>query len=217
MTAARIGPGIPTPERDAARPEILTVGHSTHSAARLIELLRAHAVTALADVRSTPYSRRHPQFNRDRLRDVLEAGGIEYVFLGKELGARSEDDACYEKDQVQYERLARTPVFASGIDRLLEGSRRYRIAVMCAEHEPLDCHRTILVARHLVRAGARVSHILRDGSLEAHAITLGRLIRGLALDQPHEADLFGHIAEAAEEAYERRGRRIAYRRASRTP
>jgi uncharacterized protein (DUF488 family) len=196
--------------------EVLTIGHSTHVIERLIELLRAYAVTALADVRSTPYSRRHPQFNRDRLRDALKAAGIEYVFLGKELGARSEDDACYEDDQVQYSRLAQTPAFASGIGRLMEGSRKYRIAIMCAEHEPLHCHRTILVARHLARAGVRISHILRDGSLEPHAVTLARLIggaRGPEPDGPGEPDLFGwRVAEAAEQAYERQGRRIAYRR-----
>ncbi|HEX3847398.1 MAG TPA: DUF488 domain-containing protein [Steroidobacteraceae bacterium] len=213
MSAAPAEHGAPPPGSDAAQAEILTIGHSTHGAEKFIELLRAHAVTALADVRSTPYSRRHPQFNRERLRDTLKAAGIEYVFLGKELGARSEDDACYEDDQVQYDVLAKTPAFTSGIQRLIEGSRKYRIATMCAEHEPLNCHRTILVARHLVRAGACVSHILRDGSIEPHTVTLARLVQGLRLT-PADPDLFDlEASSVAEEAYARQGQRIAYRRA----
>src|SRR5262249_21474038 len=140
--------------------------------------------------------------------------GIEYVHLGKELGARSDDDACYRDDKVQYELLAQTPAFASGIARVMEGSRKFRIALMCAEHEPLECHRTILVARHLARAGARIVHILRGGSIESHEATLERLIQSLRPKEPH---LFEMTASAAaERAYERQGQRIAYQRPHKT-
>jgi len=95
--------------------------------------------------------------------------------LGRELGARSDDPECYLDGKVQYDRLAATPLFASGIDRLLEGSKNQRIALMCAERDPLDCHRALLVGRRLVDRGIHVAHILADGSLELHEDAMMRL------------------------------------------
>jgi uncharacterized protein (DUF488 family) len=109
---------------------IFTVGHSNHPLEHLIGLLRRHGVTALADVRSTPYSRTNPQFNREHLSEALKAAGIVYVFLGKELGARSEDPACYENGKVLYDRLARTDLFRSGIERVLEGAGKFRLVLI---------------------------------------------------------------------------------------
>src|SRR4051794_8116259 len=99
----------------------MTIGHSTHSAARFVELLRQHHVTAVADVRSSPYSRHVPQFNRETLRSMLRENEIHYVFLGKELGARSTDPSCYVDGRVQYGRLATTSEFMEGIARILAG------------------------------------------------------------------------------------------------
>src|SRR5215471_13851987 len=129
---------------------VYTIGHSTHSLPRFLELLGQHAITAVCDVRSQPYSRLHPQFNRGQLRDALRAAGSRYVFLGKELGARSTDKSCYCNGQVQYGRLAATDEFKHGLERVTKGSRAYRVALMCAERDPLHCHRAILVARQLV-------------------------------------------------------------------
>ena len=129
---------------------VYTIGHSTHPIERFIELLKMHSITAICDVRSAPYSRMNPQFNREPLRDTLKEAGIAYVFLGEELGARSKDLSCYRNGKVDYELLARTELFHSGLERVREGARTHRIALMCAEKDPLDCHRTILVARNLV-------------------------------------------------------------------
>lgn len=192
--------------------EVLTIGHSTQPIELFIERLRQHAVSALADVRSTPYSRRHPQFSRERLAASVQAAGIQYVFLGKELGARSSDERCYVHDKVQYAILAQTELFQSGLERVIEGASRYRIALMCAEKEPLECHRTILVARELIKRGCRIQHILIDGSLEPHERTLQRLVKHLSPKQT--TDLFGTPALTVDEAYERQGSRIAYDRSS---
>jgi uncharacterized protein (DUF488 family) len=189
--------------------EIFTVGHSNHPAELFIGLLERHAVTAVADVRSTPYSRRNPQFNREKLRDALKAKGIQYVFLGKELGARSEDESCYVDEKVSYALLAQTALFESGIQRLIEGARSHKIALMCAEKDPLDCHRTILVARRLARAGCTITHILADGSTETHDEALTRLMKRLKLNTD---DMFGSLASMAEEAYDAQAERIAYDR-----
>jgi uncharacterized protein (DUF488 family) len=188
-------------------PGVFTIGHSTQTIERFLTLLNRHGITAAADVRSNPYSRMNPQFNRETLQKNLDRAGIAYVFLGRELGARSEDPACYENGQVQYDRLARTELFRQGLDRVQEGMKRYRVALMCAEKEPLHCHRTVLVARHLTARGIAVQHILADGALEAHADAIERLIRQLALP---ESDMFRSHEDIVEDAYRIHGQRIAY-------
>lgn len=191
----------------AARHLVLTIGHSTHSLEAFVALLQQHGVTAVADVRSTPYSRFNPQFNRETLEQSVIAHGIEYVFLGRELGARSDDHSCYENGRVQYARLARTDLFRSGIERVVRGANDYRVALMCAEKEPLQCHRTILVARTLVELGVVVQHILADGRLESHEATMERLLDVVGL--LHQ-DLFRSRDELIAEALVRQEERVAY-------
>ena len=187
---------------------VFTIGHSTHPQERFIALLRQHGMTALCDVRSKPYSRMNPQFNREELKEALLAQGVEYRFLGKELGARSDDPNCYENGKVQYDRLAETELFKYGLKRVLRGMRDdFRIALMCAEKEPLECHRTILVARHLVALGVTVEHILADGSLENHDVALSRLARMINLREP---DLVHSREQLIADAYRKQGERIAY-------
>ena len=186
---------------------VFTIGHSTHELERFLELLRLHEITAVGDVRSNPYSRMNPQYNREPLKAVLTAAGVAYVFLGRELGARSEDPACYQAGKVQYDRLARTPLFRAGLERVREGMSHHRLALMCAEKEPLECHRGILVSRHLDAAGIPVQHILADGSLESHTDAMQRLRDQLKLP---ESDLFRTPEEVLEDAYRLQGERIAY-------
>lgn len=187
---------------------VYTIGHSTHSIERFIELLRGAGITAVTDVRSSPYSRVNPQFNREPLKDRLRHEGISYVFLGKELGARCEDKSVYVNGQARYELIAQTELFQSGIKRVLEGAEKYHIALMCAEKEPLDCHRTVLVARKIEENGVKVKHILSDGSIETHRHTVDRLISKLGV---LNEDMFRPREEVVSEAYTRQGRQIAYR------
>jgi uncharacterized protein (DUF488 family) len=188
---------------------VYTIGHSTHAIDRLTELLIRHGVTAVCDVRSTPYSRINPQFNREDLKLALRTRGIAYVFLGKELGARIDDPSCYKNGKVQYDRLARTEIFQSGIARVREGTKNYQLALMCAEKEPLDCHRAILVARHLVSAEVDIAHIHANGSLENHVEALVRLTN---LHNLREAE--DHMFRSREalfaDAYRLQEERIAY-------
>lgn len=187
--------------------QLFTIGHSTHPLNKFIALLKQHGITALCDVRSKPYSRMNSQFNREDLKNELRAQGIAYVFLGKELGARSDDPCCYEHGKVQYDRIARTESFCSGLQRVQEGLKKYRVALMCAEREPLECHRTILVARYLADLGIEVQHIHADGNLESHENAINRLLRMLNLS---ERDMFRSRAEAVADAYKRQENRIAY-------
>jgi uncharacterized protein (DUF488 family) len=187
---------------------IHTVGHSNHSIERFLALLLSAGITAVADVRSTPYSRFNPQFRREPLQEALAGARIQYVFLGEELGARSKDPDCYdEQGRVSYAKLAQTDGFRRGIDRLKAGMSDFRISIMCAEREPLECHRTILVARELVREGVDVRHILGDGRLEEHRQAMQRLVASLKLAG---ADLFSAPEDVVERAYEVQAARIAY-------
>jgi uncharacterized protein (DUF488 family) len=185
---------------------VFTIGHSTHDLEEFLDLLRLHDISAVADVRSSPYSRMNPQFNREDLKKDLKAVGIAYVFLGEELGARSDDPGCYENDKVQYDRLAKTALFRRGLERVCKGVASHRLALMCAEKEPLDCHRTILVARHLAELELKVQHILADGSLEPHGHAIERLKKQLKLAE----DMFKPTAAVTDEAYQIQGVRIAY-------
>ncbi|MFI6581644.1 DUF488 family protein [Embleya sp. NPDC050493] len=186
---------------------VFTVGHSTHSISDFLGLLQKHGITAVADVRSMPVSRFTPQFNRYAVERSLLDVDIKYVFLGKELGARTDDPTCYVDGRVRYDLLARTSDFVRGIERLRNGSRSERIAVMCAEQEPLDCHRCVLVARVLDEYEITVEHIHGDGHVEDHASAMRRLMAKFKLDQE---DLFRTAAMRLQEALDRQERRIAY-------
>lgn len=168
-----------------------------------------HDITALCDVRSKPHSRTNPQFNRENLKKHLRKAGISYVFLGNELGGRSEDPSCYNNGKVQYDRLARTDLFREGLNRVQEGMKKYRVALMCAEKEPLECHRTVLVARQLEALGFTVQHIHADGRLESHTDALNRLVRQLNLP---ERDMFRSHKDVITNAYRLQEDRIAYDR-----
>lgn len=187
--------------------EVLTIGHSNHTLEHLLGLLRAHGVTAVADVRSSPFSRYSPQFNRENLQAAIREQGLAYVFLGRELGARSEDASCYEGGRVLYGRLARTALFQEGLERLRRGMERHRIALLCAEKDPVTCHRTILVSRELAREGLSVSHILEDGTLETHDQSMDRVLRQFGLA---DEDLFRTLDERLQEAYRLQEERIAF-------
>jgi len=186
---------------------IYTIGHSTLTMEEFIHLLKLHSVDVVADVRSNPYSRYQPQFNRESLHRNLRGSGIDYVFLGAELGGRSTDPNCYLDGRVQYDRLALASGYLRGIDRLIAGSKSHTIAIMCSEKEPLECHRTVLVARSLIERSTDVSHILFNGAVETHDATLSRLLR--ELDMP-EDELFRTRSEILEEALKRQEQKIAY-------
>ncbi|HTA22329.1 MAG TPA: DUF488 domain-containing protein [Terriglobales bacterium] len=189
------------------RETVFTIGHSNRTLQEFLALLVENELTAVADVRSQPYSRMNPQFNRESLAEFLGKHEIAYVFLGEELGARSRDPACYVDGKVQYDALARTKLFEHGLDRLEKGTLRYRLALMCAEKEPLACHRFILVARHLARRGFLLRHIIDPGVVEDHEASITRLLVELQMDSMH---LFGTQDDLVELAYERQATRIAF-------
>jgi uncharacterized protein (DUF488 family) len=185
---------------------LFTIGHSNQQCARFIDLLQKHALTAIADVRSLPYSQYTPQFNRETLEAALHHRGLKYVFMGRELGARRDERECYVDGQARYDLVRQLPAFAQGLERLRRGTHTQRIALMCSEKDPLTCHRTILICRAL-RDEMAIAHILEDGTSESHSAAESRLLKLMGLG---EGDLFHDRAELLERAYDQQGRAIAY-------
>jgi uncharacterized protein (DUF488 family) len=193
---------------------IYSIGHSNGTIERLLGLLQQHSITAVADVRSQPYSRFNPQFNREVLASSLKGVGLEYVFLGQELGARSDDPACYRNGRAQYALIAKAGTFQRGMERLLSGAERFRLAILCAEKEPLVCHRGILISRHLHEIGMVVRHILEDGSVEDHESAVERLLDMHGLRDEH---LFRSREERIALAYGKQAEDIQYAREQSQP
>jgi uncharacterized protein (DUF488 family) len=188
--------------------DLFSIGHSNIPAKRFVSLLHDAGAGAIADVRSTPFSRRFPWFSGKNLAATLAQHGMTYLAYGDALGGRPRDAALYCDGVADYEAMARSPEFQMGLDRLLADVARARVCLMCAEREPLDCHRCLLVARSLAERGLTIGHILHDGTVEPHAATEQLL---LALTGASDDLFVTGQDERLAAAYRRRARAAAYR------
>jgi uncharacterized protein (DUF488 family) len=195
--------------------EFYSIGHSNIPAERFVAMLRSVGVSAIADVRSTPVSRFCPWFSAKNFAPLLAQSGVQYLSYGAALGGRPRSADLYCDGVADYEAMARQGEFQTGIERLVADATRCRgsgrICLMCAERDPLDCHRCLLVARVLVARNFTVAHILYDGTIESHAATEGRLL-DLAGGGIDASDLFATgQRERLAAAYRRRARAVAFR------
>jgi uncharacterized protein (DUF488 family) len=191
-------------ELASRRDRLFTVGHSNHEPETLLELLAGFEITALADVRSSPFSRRQPHFNRPMLEGLLRQQGIAYVFLGGHLGGRPGAIELYHPEGwADYEQMRETPAFRVGLERVVYGLERYTIALMCGEEDPMDCHRALMIAPALKVVGLPPRHIRKDGRLETTAQFEQRLAE--------ETGLGGLFAESLADAYRLMNRKKAFR------
>ncbi len=188
---------------------LYTIGYANYDLEGFIHALKKRTVDAVADVRSQPFSRYKPEFNRSALRDSLKSAGIKYVFLGDLLGARISDNLLYENDRVVFERVSNSAPFLQGLKRIRKGLEDFSIALMCAEADPLICHRDILVCRALRSEVAEIFHFIDPDMVETNANSELRLLK---IDNLDGNDLFAERDELIEEAYRRQGRKIAYTR-----
>lgn len=186
---------------------LYTIGHSNYPIERFLDLLNQHKIETVCDVRSHPYSQYCPHYNRESLEASLKRANIRYAYLGKELGARTEDPVCYDKGKVVYDRLAETAAFQDGLLMLQKEMETRRVTLMCSEKDPLTCHRTILVCRRMREKTDVISHILETGELENHYDAERRLLDMLGIVYP---DLFNTEEELIEQAYQQQGEKIAY-------
>lgn len=187
--------------------DIFTIGHSTNSIERFIGMLREANISAIADVRSSPWSRHNPHFNRPDLKSSLRSFGIDYRFYGKQLGGRPADPSLFHGSTADYEAMALTAEFGEGLEMVLAGSAKHRLALMCSEHNPLDCHRCLLVGRALAERGAAVRHILSEGAVVAQQQIEEEL---LAMSGRSTEDFFVPRSEQLRAAYRDRSLKVAF-------
>ena len=177
------------PEMIDANTTIWSIGHSSQPLAKFLGLLRTHQIATVVDVRSQPSSKYSPQFNSAPLREACIDHGVEYVFAGTELGGRPRGSKYYDADgRVLYGLVAQSPEFLQGIDQLLAiAAVEGRTAIMCAEENPTDCHRRLLIGRVLRDRGVPLKHIRGNGIVEDESLVEKRSRSGASL-QP---SLFG--------------------------
>jgi len=187
--------------------DLFTIGYSPHTLDSFLNSLRAYDINALVDVRSSPFSHYKPEFNQDTLKGFVKSNNITYVFLGNYCGARVEDPSCYANGKVDFKLVAENQKFKEGLMRIKKGMEKFSIALMCAEKDPITCHRTILICRNLWNANINIKHILGDGSFESHRDSEKRLLKLFKLNQP---DLFLSEQQRLDEAYSRQEEEIAY-------
>ena len=189
--------------------DVFTIGYGNREFDVFVALLRRHQIEVLCDVRSTPYSTRYERYNRETLQQALRESAIKYLFLGGLLGARPSDPDLYVGGRASYEAMERSSMYRQGIERLEAGTELYRVAMMCAEKDPLDCHRAVLISRTLVRDGISVQHVGSDGALEPHGNLERRMLQHYNYVQ---TSLFDPLSDslALAEAYQRRGAELAY-------
>ena len=190
-------------------PDLYTIGYATKPLDTFLQQLHHYGVSAVADVRSVPYSKVFHDYHRESLQRSLQRAGIAYVWLGEELGPRSKDAAHYNADgQVQFARLMASHLFLRGIARLQQGQQKgFRIALVCAEKDPAVCHRSLLIGHYWARqGGVGPVHICHDGSTESQSELEQRL------RQLHGAgdDLFASGQEQVERAWDQQCKQCAY-------
>ena len=157
---------------------LFTIGHSNHTIDKFIRLLQDQAITVLVDVRTSPYSRHNPQFDKDHLEFELPRHGIRYEYAGKRLGGRPSDPTCYKSHalpaegadflhEVDYPEVMNRPWFAEGVEELLEIAEEETAVIMCSEEDPAACHRHHLIAKYILAnyPETEVRHIRGDGTV----------------------------------------------------
>ena len=189
---------------------IHTVGHSNMSVDELAVMLKQRGITRVIDVRSTPYSRYVPEFNRDNIRATLDRNGVGYTHMGDALGGRPQDDRLYDKDgRANYELMAQEKTFQDGVRQVEHMAEESHTLLMCTEADPLRCHRTLLVSQKLASRGADIIHLMRDGQQESHEETMEKLLALWKLLPDGRGMTHRQITQ---EAVRNQAAKVAYRR-----
>lgn len=167
---------------------IFSIGHGTKKIETFIEELQSFNILFLIDVRTSPYSKYNPQYNKEQLLFHLKEKGITYVFLGDKLGGLPRDRSCYSEGKVDYNKVKDKNFFTEGLSRLLTAnSKKINVAMMCSETKPQECHRSKLIGRELMNNDISVNHIVSKGKLKDQKTVMLELTKGLG-----ETDLFGN-------------------------
>lgn len=186
---------------------IYTIGHSNLLLSQFVSLLTANHIGVVCDVRTYPSSKYSPQFNGSNLKNSLANSKIKYEFLGNLLGGRPSDENCYVNGRVDYELVSKTLGFNYGLQNLIVFSKTDNVALMCTEKDPINCHRTLLVARNLSKQGIGVKHILGNGQIEPHAELESRLF---SVSKMPSADFFQDHEQLLNRAYRIQSEKVSF-------
>ena len=190
---------------------LFTIGYGNLEIKNFIEIVKKNNIEIICDIRSQPYSSYSPAYSQEPLKKVIKENSIKYIFMGDSLGGRSEDMDCYENNRINYEILSQKKTFQDGLDRLLEGLNKYKIAIMCSEKDPEKCHRTLLVARYIKNKHSNIVHIHHNDSLEKHSefekriINLNNKQQQTLLNLEDEETTLSHV-------YKKLSKKAAYKR-----
>ena len=192
---------------------LFTVGHSNWEFPSFINLLKKSDVELLVDVRSRPHSSRYPQFSQPGFEALLEGEGMAYFFLGEELGGRPDDPDAYRSDGlVDYRARRKSYAFGAGVERLVKELERRTVALLCAEEDPLECHRFLMICPELVLLGIQPMHIRKGSQPETQEAAENRLLASNGFGSIATDTLFPELrSDALEKAFELQARKFAFR------
>jgi len=193
--------------------KLFTIGHSATQLSVFLSMLKQSEISLLIDVRSRPRSQRFPHFDQIELEGALRMTGFRYLFLGEELGGRPEDPKAYGSDGiVDYGKWRRSRAFQAGLERVLKESAGHDLVLMCAEEDPLNCHRFLMICPELVAHGFEPLHIRKGGVIETQQEAEDRLLQLQQLGAVAGASLFASDRESAlETAYLAQAKQCAFR------
>ncbi len=194
---------------------LLSIGHSQHRVDFFISLLKSHNVNYILDVRSIPYSQFAADYNRERIKAALQSNGIKYAFMGNYFGARPTDTSLYSPNgYLDFDKVADSLNFRKAFDSVAKGVEQgYKIAFMCTEKDPIECHRAILVTNAFFKAGYSIEHIMPDNTVQTQQDINERLLDMYYSDR-NQLSLFASENLSAEqylsEAYKKQNEKIGY-------
>lgn len=170
---------------------IYSIGHGNRKVETFFGLLKQYEIDFLIDVRTNPFSRFNPDFNRERLEEICQDYSVKYLFLGDSLGGKPANRACYDSDgHVLYEKVMKTDAFIQSANRLITAyNKNLKVACMCSELRPCECHRSKMIGRYLHSQRVDVQHINEKGLLVSQSKVMNEVTGG------YEQDLFGNIFE----------------------
>lgn len=190
----------------------VTIGHGRTDLQTFIKTLYRYKVNCIVDVRSSPYSKVSPQFNKESFREQLDKWNITYKWLGSSLGGRPSDSSVYDEDGVvDYNKLIQSPAFSDGLKELEELSVPYNVAIMCSEHDPMKCHRFLAISKELYRREYRILHVSDMHHYSKQADLEDKLVK-LHFGEYFQMDLFFNPENVLEESYVKQNKNCAYRR-----
>ena len=192
---------------------LFTIGYSWIDINEFPSILHKYNINVIVDVRSVPYSQRFPDFNRESLKNILKRNKINYIFMGKEFGARRNESDVYHDGVVDFSRVFQSKLFLEGVKRVEKGLKDgYTISFLCSEKDPLDCHRTIMISQYFSKIGLKICHIIQGSKLITQRDIENELLQKHFKKEIGQRSLFDDVNDLLSKAYEKQNTLIGYKK-----